>query len=116
VHAILGRGNFSFSELRTGVQPRALYVRSASGIQRESQGSLSSYAPRMGTLTYGDKRKHIPLQVVDNLVYETMKLLLNQKYDSARPERIAMQRMKAKIGSIRLFNQAVLESLIHTHN
>lgn len=75
-----------------------------------------SYAPRMGTLTYGDKRKHIPLQVADNLVYETMKLLLNQKYDSARPERIAMQRMKAKIGRIRLFNQAVLESLIHTHN
>lgn len=74
-----------------------------------------SYAPRMGTLKYGDKRKYVPLQVADNLVYETMKLLLNQKYDATRPERIAMTRMKPKIGSIRLFTNEGLEALIAAH-
>ncbi len=44
-----------------------------------------------------------------------MKLLLNQKYDPTRPERIAMTRMKPKIGSIRLFTKEGLEALIAAH-
>lgn len=89
--------------------------REAKILYEEVRQKNPSYSPRMGTLRYGDKRRHVPLQVADNLVYETMKLLLNQKYDETRPERIAMTRMKPKIGSIRLFNKQGLEALVVAH-
>jgi hypothetical protein len=48
----------------------------------------------MGTLTYADKKKFIPLQVADKLAYEVMKNMLNIRHDPARKERIALTRMK----------------------
>jgi hypothetical protein len=74
-----------------------------------------------GPITYqgeevrGFRRKYTQLQVADNLVYETMKLLLNQKYDPARPEHIALKRMKRRIESIQILNKSALESLVHNH-
>jgi hypothetical protein len=87
----------------------------AKTLYEEVRTENPSYAPRMGTLTYGDKRKFVPLQVADNLAYETMKHLLNLKYDKTRPERTAMRRMKPRIASIRLFTKEGLENMIATH-
>jgi hypothetical protein len=51
-------------------------------------------APCMGSLTYGDKEKFVPLQLADKLAYEVMKNLLNTKYDVNRAERKSLLKMK----------------------
>jgi hypothetical protein len=51
-------------------------------------------APCMGTLTYADKRRFVPLQIADKFAYEAMKNMLNLRYDPQRKERIALARMK----------------------
>jgi hypothetical protein len=59
-------------------------------------------APCMGTLTYADKKRFVPLQIADKLAYEAMKNMLNLRYDPERKERIALTRMKT--GVIRTLN------------
>lgn len=49
----------------------------------------------MGSLTYEDKCEYVPLQIADKLAYESMKNMLNLRYEPLRPERVALSRMKS---------------------
>jgi hypothetical protein len=71
-------------------------------------------ARHMGTLTYADKRKFVPLQVADKLAYEVMKNMLNMKYDPKRKERIALTRMKEGrvIQAIRYMDRDFLDLIV----
>lgn len=71
----------------------------------------SSYAPRLGTLTYASRTRCVPLEMADNLAYETMKEILNRRYDPARPRRKAMERMISRIRSIVLMTAKELQEL-----
>lgn len=68
----------------------------------------------MGTLTYAPKEKFVPLQVADKLVYETMKNVLNQRFDPGRAERIALTRLKEakKISLLAYIDKKGLENTI----
>jgi len=65
-------------------------------------------ASRFGTLTYAPKRKFIPLEIADNLAYEAMKEILNNKYDPTRARRIAMEKMIPRIRRIYLMTEKEL--------
>ncbi len=67
---------------------------------------------RMGSLSYQDKRRFVPLQVADNLAYEVMKGLLNQRFDPDRPERKALTELRKCIKFIRYADKYFLEQLI----
>jgi hypothetical protein len=71
-----------------------------------------TYAPRMGSLTYASKGAFIPLEIADKLAYETMKEILNNKYDRTRPRRKSMERMLPRIRSISLLTEPQLEKLV----
>ena len=73
-----------------------------------------NYAPRLTTLTYAPKRQFIPLQVADNLAYETMKEIHNREYDPTRSRRISMAKMIPKIQSIKLVDRRVLQLMTET--
>jgi hypothetical protein len=45
------------------------------------------------SLTFGSKKKLVPLQIADHLAYETYKYLHNKHYDPNRRRRIAMNRL-----------------------
>ncbi len=66
------------------------------------------YAPRLGSLAYAEKTKFVPLELADNLAYETMKEILNKKYDPTRPRRIAMAKMIPRIRNIKLLTEDTL--------
>jgi hypothetical protein len=68
----------------------------------------------MGTLTYADKRRFIPLQIADKLAYEAMKNLLNLRHDHERAERVALTRMKDAqvIASLNYLNREFLERIV----
>lgn len=71
-------------------------------------------APCMGSLTYAQKERFTPLQIADKLAYEIMKNMLNIRYDSSRPERLALSRMKEKvIQTINYLDRGFLESLVN---
>lgn len=69
-------------------------------------------AKYMGTLTYADKKRFVPLQIADKLAYEAMKNLLNLRHDSRRRERIALSRLKGRISSLNYLDKSFLEKLI----
>ena len=69
-------------------------------------------AQRLGTLTYAAKHKFVPLEVADNLAYETMKEILNNRYDPTRPRRIAMQKMLPRVRRIDLMAEEELRNLV----
>ncbi len=71
-------------------------------------------AKHMGTLSYADKRKFIPLQIADKLAYEVMKNMLNMKYDPDRKERTALTRMKEGriIQAIRYMDRDFLDLIV----
>ncbi len=71
-----------------------------------------TYAPRMGSLTYAGKGQFVPLEIADNLAYETMKEILNHKYDPTRVRRISMQKMIPRIRSISLMTEPELQKLV----
>ena len=67
----------------------------------------------MGRLTYADKKKFTALQIADKLAYETMKFLLNRRYDPNRDERAAMARIKQRnIQAIRYLDFESMQQLI----
>jgi hypothetical protein len=70
------------------------------------------YAPRLGTVTYAPKQKFIPLEIADNLAYETMKEVLNNKFDPERPRRISMAKMIPKIRRVDLMGEVELKKLV----
>jgi hypothetical protein len=69
------------------------------------------HAPRLGSLSYAAKRKFIPLEIADNLAYETMKEILNTNYDPTRTRRIAMKKMIPRIRRITLMTANELRKL-----
>jgi hypothetical protein len=71
-----------------------------------------SYAARMGSISYQDKREFVPLQIADNLAYEVMKEYLNKRFDPSRAERIALTRMKPAIGWIKYGSKEALEAMV----
>jgi hypothetical protein len=70
------------------------------------------YAPRLGTLAYASKIRFVPLEIADNLAYETMKDILNRTFDPQRPRRIAMDKMRARIRKISLWREQDLQNLV----
>jgi hypothetical protein len=68
----------------------------------------------MGSLTYADKRRFVPLQIADKLAYEAMKNMLNLKYDPERRERIALTRMKAGqvIQTLNYLDEQMLQRIV----
>jgi len=71
-----------------------------------------TYAPRLGVLTYASKTKFVPLEIADNLAYETMKEILNNKYDPTRPRRISMEKMLPNVCRITLWAEKELRKLV----
>lgn len=69
-------------------------------------------APRMGTLTYASKTSFVPLEIADNLAYETMKEILNHTFDPERPRRIAMQKMWPQIRQISFWTEPSIRKLV----
>jgi hypothetical protein len=65
-------------------------------------------APRLTTLTYASKTESVPLEMADNLAYETMKEIHNKKFDPTRPRRISMEKMIPRIQTIRLLTETEL--------
>jgi hypothetical protein len=63
------------------------------------------------TLTYAGKRAFVPLELADNMAYETMKEILNKKFDPDRPRRIAMEKMLPRIRNIKLLTEETLTKL-----
>jgi hypothetical protein len=49
-------------------------------------------APRLGSLSHTTKTKCVPLEIADNLAYDAMKEILNQKYDPNGKRRTVMER------------------------
>ena len=70
-----------------------------------------AHAPRMGSLTYASKGQRIPLEIADNLAYETMKEILNNRYDRERPRRISMEKMIPRLRNISLMTEKELNNL-----
>ena len=68
-------------------------------------------ASRMGSLVYRNKRDCVPLEIADNLAYEVMKEILNNRYDPTRPRRIAMEKMIPRIRRISLMTENELGKL-----
>jgi hypothetical protein len=68
----------------------------------------------MGSSTYADKRRFVPLQIADKLAYEAMKNMLNLKYDPERKERIALTRMKAGrvIQTLNYLDEQMLQRIV----
>lgn len=75
-------------------------------------------APCMGPLIYADKKKFVPLQIADKLAYETMKNMLNLRYDPERKERIAMTRMKEGkiIQSLKYLDAETLHCIVNAQH
>jgi hypothetical protein len=71
-----------------------------------------SYAANLGTLTYAPKDKFVPLEIADNLAYETMKEILNNKFEPTRARRIAMEKMLPRIRMIDLLTEMELRKLV----
>jgi hypothetical protein len=71
-----------------------------------------TYAPRLSVLTYASKKKFVALEMADNLAYETMKEILNNKYDPTRPRRISMQRMLANVCRVTRWTEKELRQLV----
>lgn len=71
-----------------------------------------TYAPKIGTVKYVGKHQSVPLELADNLAYETMKEILNHRYDPARPRRISMAKMIPKIRCISLMTEAEIQKLV----
>jgi hypothetical protein len=69
----------------------------------------------MGSLSYASDQKFVLLQAADNFAYETMKALLNSRYDKSRVERKAMTRLKEKTWKIYVFDKPSLEMIVE-HN
>jgi len=69
----------------------------------------------MGSLSYASDLKFVLLQAADNFAYETMKGLLNSRYDKGRVERKAMTRLKEKTWKIYVFDKPSLEMVVE-HN
>jgi hypothetical protein len=70
------------------------------------------YAKQLGSLTYAQKGEFVPLEMADNIAYETMKEILNHFYDSARPRRKSMERMIPSIGSLTLLTKREMLRLV----
>ncbi len=71
----------------------------------------TKYSERLGSLAYSPKERFIPLEMADNLAYETMKEILNKKFDPTRPTRIAMEKMIPRIRQIYLMEEKDLRKL-----
>lgn len=71
-------------------------------------------APRIGSVKYADRRKLVPLQIADNLAYESMKYVLNRKIEP-RSDRKSFLEMKEKIGIIRLADRVGLEGFVDSY-
>jgi len=71
-------------------------------------------APCMGTLTYADRERFVPLQVADKLAYEAMKNMLNLKYDPQRKERVALTRLKAGkvVRALKYLDEQILHRIV----
>jgi hypothetical protein len=70
-----------------------------------------AHTSRMGSLTYASKGQRIPLEIADNLAYETMKEILNNRYDPERPRRISMGKMIPRLRNISLMTEKELNNL-----
>lgn len=70
------------------------------------------FGEHMGTVAFEDKKKFVPLQMVDNLAYETMKDFVNKRFDPGRPERIAMTKLKTNLVWIKYASKASLENVV----
>lgn len=69
----------------------------------------------MASLTYADDQNVTVLQMADNLAYETMKMLLNNRYDPGRKERRAMTELKKNIKVIYALDKRSIEMIVE-HN
>ena len=70
-----------------------------------------NYATRLGRLTYAAKNEFVALEIADNLAYETMKEVLNKKYDPTRARRIAMEKMLPRVRNIKLLTEEALTTI-----
>jgi hypothetical protein len=70
-----------------------------------------SYAPRLTTLTYASKREFVPLELADNIAYEVMKEILNNRWDPGRDVRKSFQAMQPRIWNIDYLNQQAMMNL-----
>lgn len=71
-----------------------------------------SFRPRLGTLTYASKGKFVPLEIADNLAYETMKEILNHKFDPDRPRRKSFEAMKHQIRRVSWWTEPSLRKFV----
>jgi len=71
----------------------------------------SSYAPRLTTLTYASKKEFVPLEVADNVAYEVMKEILNNRWDPGRAVRKSFQAMQPRIWHIDYLNEQAMRNL-----
>lgn len=72
----------------------------------------ATFGRRMGALAYASKTQFTPLEIADNLAYETMKEMLNKKFDPERPRRIAMEKMWPQIQQINLWTETDIRRLV----
>jgi hypothetical protein len=68
----------------------------------------------MASLTFGDDRKVLELQAADNLAFEVRKNCFNRRFDK-RKERVALTRLKDRIGIIYDLDLRSLKALLD-HN
>jgi hypothetical protein len=68
----------------------------------------------MASLSFGDDRKVLELQAADNLAFEVRKNCFNRRFDT-RKERVALTRLKERIGIIYDLDLRSLKALLD-HN
>jgi Protein of unknown function (DUF3800) len=70
-----------------------------------------SYASRLTTLTYASKKQFVPLEVADNVAYEVMKEMLNNRWDPGRDVRKSFRAMRPRLWHISYLNEQAMINL-----